>query len=168
VKNIYILVLAAVLLSIEAKSQAYTSAVGLRLGACGGITYRKITDNELAGELQLSGYHHSMVLTFLVERHRPMLIHDHFPVTLFYGAGVHVGAGHAHYHDDSYDHHDDDYEDYPFSPKAGIDGFAAIEYELDPYPIAISLECKPYIEFFDYGSPGFYFPALAFSVRYSF
>jgi hypothetical protein len=169
VKNIYILILATALISLEAKSQSYTDAVGLRMGACGGLTYRKIIDNELVGELQLSGYHHSMILTFLVEKRRPMLIHDHIPLTLFIGAGVHAGAGRAYYNDyRSYNGHYDHYDNYSFSPKAGIDGFAALEYELDRYPVAVSLECKPYLEFFDYGFPGLHIPALAFALRYIF
>ena len=168
-KNLYILILAVVLLSLKAQSQAYTSAAGLRMGACGGLSYRRIMEDELAGELQLSGYHHSLVLTFLVEKYRPVLIHDHFPLTLYYGAGVHVGAGHASYHDGLHDHdYNDHYQHYPFSPKAGIDGFAALEYEFDHYPVTVSLECKPYIEFFDYGFPGLHIPALAVAVHYIF
>jgi hypothetical protein len=169
VKNIFILILALIILSLNATCQSYTNAVGLRLGTCGGLSYRKIISNDLEGELQLSGYHHRTVLTFLVEKHRPMLIHDHFPVTFFYGTGVHVGAGRAYYHNNWYDNDiDDHYKNYRYSPKAGIDGFAAIEYEIDRYPIAISLECKPYIEFFDFGFPGLHFPAMAFSIRYTF
>lgn len=168
-KKIYILILVITLAYPEAKSQAYSSAVGLRLGSCGGLTYRRIMNNELAAEFQLSGYHHGMILTFLVEKHRPMLIHDHFPLTLLYGAGIHVGAGRAYAHDGwSYRDFDDHHEAFPFSPKAGIDGFAALEYETDRYPVTLSLECKPFIEFFDYGFPGLHVPALAIAVRYIF
>jgi len=169
VKNIYILLLTALLLSFKAQSQSYTNAVGLRMGTCGGLSYRKIIDNDLAGELQLSGYHHSTILTFLAEKHKPILIKDHFPVTLFYGAGVHVGVGSAHYNRDWYDNDHHDHSHYSgFSPKAGIDGFAALEYEFDRYPVIVSLECKPFIEFFDYGFPGIHLPAIAVAVHYTF
>jgi hypothetical protein len=169
VKNIYILLLAVILLSVEARSQSYVNALGLRMGTCGGLSYRKIVDNDLAGELQLTGYHHSTIITFLVEKHRPMLIRDHFPLTLFYGAGVHAGFGSAHYYGDwpGNDHYDND-RYYGFSPKAGIDGFAALEYEFDRFPVSLSLECKPFIEFFDYGFPGLHIPAVAVAVRYTF
>jgi hypothetical protein len=169
VKNIYIFILSALLMSIQTHGQSYSQAVGLRMGSCSGITYRKIMSNDLAGELSLSGYHHSTVITFLVEKHRPMLIHDHFPVTFFYGAGIHAGFGSA-YHDN--DWMDDDYSRhshyYGFSPKAGIDGFASLEYELDRYPFSLSLECKPYVEFFDFGFPGLHLPAIAVTARYTF
>jgi hypothetical protein len=169
VKNIYILIVAVVLLSIDARSQNYTNAVGLRVGTCGGLSYRKIVSNDLAGELQLSGYHHSTVITFLVEKHRPVLIHDHLPFTLFYGGGVHVGAGRSYHHNNWFDNDDPDhYHNYRYTAKAGIDGFAALEYELNRFPLAVGLECKPYLEFFDYGFPGLHIPAIAVSIRYTF
>jgi len=168
VKNIYILLLALLLINLKAQSQSYPNAIGLRMGTCGGLSYRKIMDKDLAGELQLSGYRHSTIITFLVEKHRPTLIHD-FPLTLFYGAGVHVGAGRSYYNDGWFFNDPEDlHDDYRFSPKAGIDGFAALEYELDRYPVTISLECKPFLEFFDCGFPGLHLPAIAAAVRYTF
>jgi hypothetical protein len=169
VKNICTLILAILLFSLEVKSQSYTNAVGLSLGTYGGLSYRKIMSSDLAGELQLASYHHGTVLTFLAEKYRPMLIHDHFPVTFLYGVGVHVGAGRVYNHDNWFANcNDDHYNNYRYSPRAGIDGFACLEYEVDRYPVAVSLECKPFIEFFDFGFPGLHLPAITASIRYTF
>lgn len=153
--------------SIELFSQNYTQSAGFRLGAGSGITYRRMFDTNISGELMLLGQNHGTVLTFIVQKHRPALLFNDLDMTFIWGVGAHIGMA------DRYDCYDDPYNrdysrGYYNTLQLGIDGFAAFEYQVPRYPVSLSLECKPYFEFFDDHQFGLHLPVIAFGARYSF
>ena len=159
------LIIVSLLLAVEAFSQNYQQSAGLRLGAAGGITYRRQFDANIAGEVMLLSQNHGTVFVFLVEKQKPAVLFDDLNMTFIYGLGAHIGAAANNYNScDPYD-----YNYYRYNKmQLGIDGFASFEYMVPRYPIAISLECKPYFELFDDHWLGIHLPVIAFGARYTF
>jgi hypothetical protein len=166
VKRFFTIVIIALLLSVEAFSQNYQQSAGLRLGAAGGLTYRRQFDSNLAGEVMLLSQNHGTVFVFLVEKQKPAILFDDLNMTFIYGLGAHIGAASNNCNNsDPYDY--DHYYGYN-KMQLGIDGFASFEYMVPRYPIALSLECKPYFELFDDHWLGLHLPVIAFGARYTF
>lgn len=151
----------------ELSGQNYQQSAGLRIGAAGGITYRRMFSPDMSAEVMLAGQNHGSVLALLVEKHVPAVVFDNINMTFIYGAGVH--AGHARYklYDSDLFDTDDDWE-YRNSFQLGVDGFASLEYLLPRYPVSFSIECKPYFEFFEADYNGLHLPVMAFGARYMF
>lgn len=165
-KRFFTIVIIALLLSVEAFSQNYQQSAGLRLGAAGGLTYRRQFDSNLAGEVMLLSQNHGTVFVFLVEKQKPAILFDDLNMTFIYGLGAHLGAASNNCNNsDPYDY--DHYYGYN-KMQLGIDGFASFEYMVPRYPIALSLECKPYFELFDDHWLGLHLPVIAFGARYTF
>ncbi len=165
-KRFFTIVIIALLLSVEAFSQNYQQSAGLRLGAAGGLTYRRQFDSNLAGEVMLLSQNHGTVFVFLVEKQKPAILFDDLNMTFIYGLGAHIGAASNNCNNsDPYDY--DHYYGYN-KMQLGIDGFASFEYMVPRYPIALSLECKPYFELFDDHWLGLHLPVIAFGARYTF
>ena len=165
-KRFFTIVIIALLLSVEAFSQNYQQSAGLRLGAAGGLTYRRQFDSNLAGEVMLLSQNHGTVFVFLVEKQKPAILFDDLNMTFIYGLGAHIGAASNNCNNsDPYDYNH--YYGYN-KMQLGIDGFASFEYMVPRYPIALSLECKPYFELFDDHWLGLHLPVIAFGARYTF
>lgn len=165
-KTLTILIL-TILATNGAWSQNYKQAAGLRLGASGGITYRRLLGSDAAGEIMLLGQNHGTVLVFLFEKQKPAILFDDLNLNFIYGAGAHIGGtSHDYNCNDPYNH------DYYYSGyntlQLGFDGFASFEYMIPRYPIALSLEAKPYFEFFDDHNFGIHLFQIAFGARYTF
>lgn len=167
VKPIITLCLIALLVSTEAMSQNYEQAAGLRLGAAGGITYRRLLGTDAAGEIMLLSQNHGSVLVFLFEKQKPAVLFDDLNLTFIYGAGVHVGAATLYHNNEDFFDYNSRYQRYN-SLQLGLDAFASFEYMLPRYPVALSVEAKPYFEFFDDGWFGVHLPVIAFGARYTF
>jgi hypothetical protein len=148
-------------------SQNYRQAAGLRLGASGGITYRRMLGADVAGEVMLVGQNHGTSLVFLFEKQKPAVLFDDLNMNFIYGAGVHIGgANHSYDCNDPYNH---DYYYHGYNTvQLGFDGFASFEYLIPRYPIALSFEAKPYFEFFDDHNFGIHLFQIAFGARYTF
>ena len=156
-----------ILTSIAALSQNYKQAAGLRLGGSGGITYRRLLGSDVAGEVMLLGQNHGTSVVFLFEKQKPALLFDDLNLNFIYGAGAHIGGANHNYNcNDPYDH------SYYYSGyntlQLGFDGFLSFEYLIPRYPIALSLETKPYFEFFDDHNFGLHVFVIAFGARYTF
>ncbi|NVO18972.1 MAG: hypothetical protein HXX13_04695 [Bacteroidetes bacterium] len=150
-------------------SQNYKQAAGLRLGAAGGITYRRMLGTQLAGEVMLNSQNRGTVLTLLVEKHRPALLFDKFVTEFYYGAGAHVGiADHSKRSDPDFPDPEWNSTYHGTVPQMGIDGYASFEYSLARYPVVINLDCKPFIEFFDDHFLGMHLPVIAVGAKYVF
>jgi hypothetical protein len=137
-------------LSID--SPNYTTAIGLRGGDLGGLTFKHFTGGDRAIEAILGvGYGNPRLLslTVLLEKHTPAF--NVSGMRWYYGGGGHVSIvgsrsgyirrpwfGERYY-----------YEGGAFG--LGIDGIVGLEYKIPPIPFAISIDIKPYIEVF---SPG--------------
>jgi len=166
VKRIYLLIILTLFALTEAFSQNYQQAAGLRLGAAGGITYRRFFDANVGGEVMLLSQNHGTALAFLIEKQRPAVLFDDLNLNFIYGAGAHIGgANNECYHNDPYEY--DHYHGYN-TLQLGFDGFVSFEYLIPRYPIALSLESKPYFEFFDDHNLGIHLFVIAFGARYTF
>jgi len=166
-KNAFTLFIIALLVTTGAKSQNYQQAAGFRMGAAGGITYRRMFTSDMSGELMLLSQNHGSVIVFLVEKQKPALLFDDLNLNFIYGAGAHIGAANRDYRHNYAFENEYNYRGYN-TVQLGVDGFASFEYLLPRYPVALSLECKPYFEFFDDGFLGLHLPVIAFGARYTF
>jgi hypothetical protein len=167
VKRIFTLIMIAMLAAGEAYSQNYQQAAGLRLGAAGGITYRRYFDHNFGGEVMLVSQNHGTSLAFLIEKQRPAVLFDDLNMNFIWGAGAHIGGASSDcHHDDPYN--SDYYHTGYNSMQLGVDGFVSFEYLIPRYPIALSLEGKPYFEFFDDHNFGIHLFVIAFGARYTF
>ena len=166
-KKTFTLFIIALLATAGAMSQNYQQAAGLRLGAAGGITYRRLFSADAAGEVMLLGQNHGTALVFLFEKQKPAILFDDLNLNFIYGAGAHIGG--ANIQDEYYDPYSRNYYTHGFNTlQLGFDGFASFEYLIPRYPIALSLEAKPYFEFFDDHNFGIHLFVIAFGARYTF
>lgn len=166
-KKTFTFLILALLVVTGAMSQNYEQAAGLRLGAAGGITYRRLLGSEIAAEIMLLGQNQGTSFVFLVEKQKPALLFDDLHLTFIYGAGAHIGW--ATLQDNCSEAYDYNYYYNRYNTiQLGFDGFASFEYMIPKYPVAISLECKPYFEFFDDRRFGLHLPVIAFGARYAF
>lgn len=151
----------------EVWSQNYKQAAGFRLGGSGGITYRRLFDANVAGEVMLLGQNHGTSVVFLFEKQKPALLFNDLNMNFIYGAGAHIGGA-----SNDCDHHDSYNNDHYHSGyntlQLGFDAFASFEYLIPRYPIALSLEAKPYFEFFDDHNFGLHLFIIALGARYTF
>lgn len=166
-KKSFTILIISLLAAIGAISQNYKQAAGLRMGAAGGITYRRTLSPELAGELMMVSQNHGSAIVFLLEKHKPAVLFDDLNLNFIYGAGVHIGAANKYYRRNDYFSNEYNYRGYN-TLQLGFDGFASFEYMMPRYPVALSLECKPYFEFFDDHFLGLHLPVIAFGARYVF
>ena len=83
-KRIITLCLFALLFAGQAISQNYEQAAGLRLGAAGGITYRRLLGTDAAGEIMLLSQNHGSVLVLLFEKQKPAVLFDDLNLTFIY------------------------------------------------------------------------------------
>lgn len=155
------------LAAMEAYNQNYQQAAGFRLGGAGGITYRRLFSYNTGGEVMLLGQNHGTVVVFMFEKQKPAVLFDDLNLNFIYGAGAHIGA--ANHHENCNNSNDNNryYTAYN-TLQLGVDGFASFEYLIPRYPVALSLECKPFFEFFDNHWLGLHFPVIAFGARYTF
>lgn len=153
-------------LSID--SPNYRTAIGLRGGDLGGITFKRFTGSESAIEAILGfGYREPRLLTFtfLYEKHAQAF--DVSGMRWYYGGGGHVSLVGS---ESGYIRRPWGRYRYYYESGAlglGIDGIVGLEYKIPPIPFAISLDIKPYIEVF---TPGGVFwsldPALGIKVTF--
>jgi hypothetical protein len=132
-------------LSID--SPNYRTAIGLRGGELGGLTFKHFTSSDGALEAILGlGYSHPRVFAFtlLYEKHTPAF--NVSGMRWYYGGGGHVtviGERSGYYRNPW------GFRRYYYESNAiglGIDGIVGLEYKIPPIPFAISFDLKPYVE----------------------
>ena len=166
-KKTYTIFILVILAANGVWSQNYRQAAGLRLGSAGGITYRRLFAADVAGEVMLLGQNHGTALVFLFEKQKPAILFDDLNMNFIYGAGAHIGGASGDYYYD--DPHGNNYHHMGYNTlQLGVDGFVSFEYLLPRYPVALSLETKPYFEFFDDHNFGLHLFVIAFGARYTF
>lgn len=166
-KKTFTILILTLLAATGALCQNYQQAAGLRLGGSGGITYRRLLGSDAAAEIMLLGQNHGTALVFLFEKQKPALLFDDLNMNFIYGAGAHIGG--ASDQCNTNDPYDNNYYHQGYNTmQLGIDGFASFEYLIPRYPVALSLECKPYFEFFDSHNLGIHLFVIAFGARYTF
>lgn len=121
----------------------YTTAVGLRAGITSGVTVKHFLSDDRALEGIFGFWRNGVSGTFLYEIHQ-----NAFAVpglNWYYGGGVHVAVQ----TNRDYDYRNNNY--YYRNRRGnfglGVDGIFGIEYKIEPIPIAVSLDVKPFVEF---------------------
>lgn len=125
----------------------YKTAIGLRFGGTEGLTIKAAIKNNTAIEAIIGLYPYGMSLTGLYEKYQSSGINK---VQLYYGAGAHIGRNtynNYYYKKDRY------YFAYRQENTFGIDAIIGLEYKFSKAPIAISIDLKPGINFYNYGGP---------------
>ncbi|WP_044173900.1 hypothetical protein [Flectobacillus major] len=139
----------------QSQAQLYKSALGLRLGAANGITYKTFVSNNAAFEAIGTFRYKGFGLTGLYEVHGRAF--DSRDFNWFIGGGGHVyfwGDNHP-----GFINNDN-------RTVAGLDGILGLEGKVRTIPLAISLDWKPTINIINYSS--FWGDEFALSFRYTF
>ncbi len=148
-----------VLFSQTATAQSYHTGLGLRFGGLtSGLTVKHFVKQKAAIEGILSLGHKSFVLTGLYEWHQPMDGSNQF--ALYYGLGGHLGFfqdGGSYYYNNN--------RLYTQTTVAGVDGILGLDYKFRNAPINISMDIKPFVDFFN-GNYVYFDGGL--SLRYTF
>ena len=163
-KHILILIFSGI--GFMTYSQEYSGAIGLRGGVTSGITLRQFLDDEIALETILSFRRGGIQATLLREKHIPTLLEFSDNLIFGYGFGGHVGFMYTDHYKFMFD--DYYYTDKKFLPLIGLDGYFAIEYIFREFPLAISLDCKPFFEINIKGLVQMNPFDIAFAIKYWF
>lgn len=165
----YIFTLVLFILIKVSFAQEAVNSVGVRVGGGNGFSYKYIEDMHLGFE-GIAGYRdHGFQLTGLIEQYKPVMTDRIDNLLFFTGFGAH--AGYIREKETFCVSENNEcvlYEDYRTHVVGGFDGIVGFEYHFHTVPVGISLDYKPYVEFF---GPKFFRIDLwnfAFSVRYNF
>lgn len=154
------------------RNTSYTSAIGLRGGIEGGITFKHFVKSNVAVEGLLSrgwGYG-GFRITGLYEMQKPLP--NAKGLDWFWGVGAHVGFydgayyGYYGYYGSGYydkngNWHSTGYRSH--YTTIGIDGIIGLEYQFPEFPIVVGVDAKPFIDLYGRGS---HYGDGAFSIRY--
>ncbi len=158
-KSAIAILIGLVLFSNSISAQSYHTGLGLRFGGLtSGITVKHFVSQKAALEGILSLGNKSFVLTGLYELHAPMDASNQF--SIYYGIGGHLGFfqdGGSYYYNSN--------RLYTRTTVAGIDGILGLDYKFRNAPINISMDIKPFIDFFN-GNYVYFDGGL--SLRYTF
>ncbi len=140
-------------------AQSYKTGLGLRFGGLtSGLTLKYFTKPTTALEGIVSLGRESILVTGLYEKHTSLS--GAGSTKLFYGLGGHLGffqdGGRYYYNNNRV---------YTATTVIGLDGILGLDFKLNKAPINISMDIKPFVDFF--GGNYFYFDG-GLSLRYTF
>lgn len=126
----------------EIAAQSYKTGLGLRFGGLtSGITLKHFTNSNTALEGILSVGRKSVLVTGLYEKH--VAADKSSALKFLYGVGAHIG-----FFQDGGSYYYNDRRTYTSSTVVGIDGILGLDYKFNKAPINISMDLKPFIDFF--------------------
>jgi hypothetical protein len=157
--KVWALLILSFMLSTNAKAQynkesaslnnEFRNAVGVRFGVTSGITYKHKFSAYNAMELIAGTYPHAIGITGLYERY---ILTNVEGLAVYLGAGAHIARGYYSTWGYAYNQDKDQYyyysRNYHFGPIIGIDAIGGAEYKFRNTPVALSLDFKPYAEFY--------------------
>lgn len=116
----------------------YNTAIGLRAGGTSGLTIKRfVGNNAIEGIIGFAP--NAFSITGLYEIHAAAFNEPGFK--WYYGGGAHVAfTGNNYYWRDNSRYYRNT------GVGLGIDGIIGLEYKINPIPIAISLDLKPFVE----------------------
>jgi hypothetical protein len=149
-------------------SQSYNNAIGVRFGGLtSGLTFKHIGQSQGAFEGLLSFSHRTFVITGLYEKYKD--IESSPGLRWFYGGGAHIGffryGGYYYWVNKKGKFVYVDGYDGPSRTVVGLDFIIGLDYKFKDAPFDISLDLKPFVDFWD-GPYGYFDGAL--SVRFTF
>lgn len=157
-----------ILLGTMAFSQAENTSIGLRGGGVSGFTIKTVDYNDLKGFELILGYQKEGArLVGMLEKFNPIKEDRLANLYVISGVGAHTGYI-------SYDENvvtvvnGVQYYSYQkrYAPVIGADLLIGIEYHFESVPFNVSLDYKPYIEFFGEKTFNIDFWDIGFSLRY--
>lgn len=153
-RKIFVIMTLVFCASFAVNAQSYDRAIGLRLGAGNGITYKQSFGRDYV-ELVATFRYQGLNLTGLYEWQNAIRAID--GLSWYYGAGAHVGFMNYNRVDDKYDY---------TGFGLGVDGVIGLEYIIPVAPLTVSLDWKPGIQIIGYA--GYWQDFGSLSVRYTF
>ncbi|MCG8306743.1 MAG: hypothetical protein MI975_05070 [Cytophagales bacterium] len=153
-------------------AQKYKNSAGFRLGKTDGITYKRFLAETGAVEfiLGFGGYDHGMQIYTTYQWHYQIPTQFTESLYLYYGAGGHVGyirpySNRKYYRGDSTVVYENEKQTYY---AIGVDGVIGLEYRIFTVPMTVSMELKPYFEYYGLRYAQFRFWDFGFTVKYIF
>lgn len=140
-------------------AQNYQTSAGLRGGFAKGLTFKHFIADDVAIEALAETRWRGLLLTGLMQRHRPAL--DIQGLRWYYGGGAHIGFWAYHRYNPWWTGDED--QNYVV---LGLDVIIGIEYKLPDLPLVVSADWKPAFNFV--GVEGFWGDFGALSLRYIF
>ncbi len=150
------------------KAQQNTASVGLRAGGVSGVSFKYIDADLIGFELILGARDGGMSLVGLIQKYRPIATTRLEGLYMFTGGGAH--AGYTRYTDDYIRFMEGSrYHGYysETKPVIGGDFIFGLAYHFESIPMQLSLDYKPYFEFF--GQKDFRVDLwdIGFTIRYA-
>ncbi|HOK26897.1 MAG TPA: hypothetical protein PLX87_10275 [Bacteroidales bacterium] len=155
-KKILLVLITVICVITAVNAQDYKTGIGLRGGFFNGLTVKHFVKSNAAIEGLLFSRWKGFEITGLYEFHAPAFQVDRFK--WYFGPGAHIGF----YNGDNTTWG----EEGKTYTNLGIDGILGLEYSISQIPINIGLDWKP--EFNIIGYSGFWYDAVALSIRFIF
>lgn len=148
-------------------AQESIESVGLRGGGLSGMTIKLMDEDLSAVEIILGFQRNGMKMTGMVQRFKPIKTDRISNLYVFSGLGAHAGF-------ERWDEEETQVVDgvtyyanrRVVSPVVGGDLIIGLEYHFESVPFHVSLDYKPYMEFFGEKIFRIDFWDIGFSVRY--
>lgn len=153
-------------------AQDYKNSTGLRLGKTDGVTYKRFLTENGAIEVMLGfgGYNKGMQIYTNYQWYYQIPTKFTENLYLYYGVGGHVGYI-RHYDNRNYYTSDSTVaseEGEATYYAIGVDGIIGLEYRIFSVPMTVSLELKPYFEYYGLRYTQFIFWDFGITVKYIF
>lgn len=153
------------ILSGSIQAQNFQRSIGIRGGLSSGIEYRVFTSQHSSYKALLSTRDNGLQFVAMKEFHEFGLFNFSDQVSFVYGFGIH--AGYEHWEESESLIGMNHFESHS-AIIAGLDGLAALEYNVEEIPLTIGFEAKP---FFDVLGRKFFRVQpfdFAFTLKYNF
>ncbi|MBE0638559.1 MAG: hypothetical protein IH598_08565 [Bacteroidales bacterium] len=166
---ISLLVITLVMIAAKgSKAQEVVNSIGVRFGH-GGISYKYIEDYYRGFETILAFRDNGIQFIGLIQAYKPIKTDRISNLYLYYGAGGHAGyKGIERTYARQGVNGCEIYTDTRFNPVLGADGIVGAEYHFYSIPLAMSLDYKPFIEFFSENMVRVDLWDFGFTLRYTF
>ncbi len=165
-KKVRTFIMSLILISGTVCAEDYGTGIGLRLGGLSsGLSIKGFVNSTSALEGIASFGRHSFIATGLYEKH--FEIPGVAGLNMYVGAGGHLGffGYRGSYFYKKKNEYFYVYDEGRTAVVPGIDVIIGLEYKIKDVPLAVGVDIKSFIDFFD-GS-GFYFDG-ALNIRYVF
>jgi len=153
-------------------AQEYKNSTGFRLGKTDGVTYKRFLAETGAVEFMLGfgGYDNGMQIYTTYQWHYQIPGQFTESLYLYYGVGGHVGyirpySNRNYYKNDSTVVSENEKQTFY---TIGVDGIIGLEYRIFTVPMTVSMELKPYFEFYGLRYTQVKFWDFGFTVKYIF
>jgi len=168
----YILSILFFTLTTSVLAQEYKNSTGIRIGKTDGVTYKRFLAENGAIEFMLGfgGQDKGMQFYSIYQWHNQIPTPITENLYLYYGVGGHAGYiktynNRNYYVNDSTIANDSDKKTYY---AIGVDGVIGLEYQIFTVPMTVSMELKPYFEYYGLRYTQFSFWDFGFTVKYIF